>query len=107
MTKREEKQHDLEFLRGRLTPSTPILTTLRHRAASGMSRWYDVYYVNDRRELIWLSGYVAIITGNMRNDHGVRVGGCGFDGGHSLAYHLFSALWPDLDYSEHLVHRSF
>lgn len=91
MTKDEAKQH----LATILPPGARIYTVLRHVSRSGMMRHVDAYAMVDNRPE-YLNGYIAALTGIRRTKEGyLKMGGCGYDVGHEVAYVTSSCLYRE------------
>lgn len=83
-----------EKLRGWIKRDTTIYTVLRHRAASGMTRFIDLYYIEDNRPLriTWQAAKALDWTYDEKRE-ALRVGGCGMDIGFHTVYTLSSVLF--------------
>ena len=93
-TKTETKEAQARLL-DVLHPGTIVYTDIRHCSASGMTRWLDLYCVDDGR--IRNITYLACKAGAMSwcsRRHAMKVGGCGMDMGFAAVYELGRKLWP-------------
>lgn len=97
-----EREAALARLRGWVRPGDTLRTILRHRSASGMTRWISVIQPFVRhegtvgfRELSWHAAKVIGRSVNSRNHEGVECGGAGMDMGFELVYRLSYELFPD------------
>ena len=93
-TKTETKEAQAHLLKI-LQPGTTVYTDLRHVAASGMTRWIDVYIVDGERirDITSLVCDAADMTYCTRR-HSLKIGGCGMDTGFQVVYNLGCSLWP-------------
>lgn len=91
------KQDQLEAindLRELIKAGDTVYTILRHRSASGMTRWLDLYVMRDNkpRRITWTAARAIGWTYD-RNYDAVKVGGCGMDMGfhavYTLSHYLF------------------
>lgn len=90
---KQDQREAREALAKRLTPGQTITTVLRSVSRSGMSRTLSVFVVEDGT-LQNITYPVAVACGYTLNDqHHLKVGGCGFDAGHDVAYNLGYALF--------------
>lgn len=81
-----------------LTAGKRVYTMVTHRSRSGMSRDVRVFVVNvydDEARLVEITMLVARALGMRESEHGIRVGGCGFDAGHHVFYYLVHELSED------------
>lgn len=90
-----EKDNAISDLRKMLKPGDKVYTVLRHRAASGMTRWLDVFIMegNEPRRITWTVGKALGYTYD-RKYEALRVTGCGMDLGYDVVYGIGWALWP-------------
>ena len=99
MTKKQSEIQDAATfdMRQYINPGDTIYTTYRHTSASGMSRWVDVYRVSADRKIIRITWAVSEVTGYGydRKHEAIKVGGCGFNAGHSVVYDLACRLFSD------------
>lgn len=92
---KEDYEKALEYLHEYLKPGDTVYTILRHVSRSGMSRSVSALAITkDGRHgdnmPYDISHLVAKVCGYTldRTNGGVKVGGCGFDAGHEVVYHL-------------------
>ena len=73
-----------------------IYTVLRHRAASGMTRFIDLYHIKDNvpHRITWQAAKALGWTYDTKRE-ALRVGGCGMDMGFHTVYTLSSILFRD------------
>lgn len=73
-----------------------IYTVLRHRAASGMTRFIDLYYIKDNvpHRITWQAAKALGWTYDIKRE-ALRVGGCGMDMGFHAVYTLASILFRE------------
>ena len=73
-----------------------IYTVLRHRAASGMTRFIDLYYIKDNipHRITWQAAKALGWTYDNKRE-ALRVGGCGMDMGFHTVYTLSSILFRE------------
>lgn len=95
MAKKTSDPFCVEKLEKLLTPDTTVYTSLRRVSASGMTRWYEVYVVDfsdTYRPIRRITGTMAFAYPNVftydDKHEAIKLGGCGFDGGHDLVYSL-------------------
>ena len=83
------------YLREILQPGAPVYTDLRHCSASGMTRWLDLYCVEDGRirNITYLACKAGAMSWCSRRD-AMKIGGCGMDMGFAAVYELGRYLWP-------------
>lgn len=97
--KSAERAEAIDNLRQWLKRDERIYTVLRHRAASGMTRFLDLYYIADDktpRRITWQAAKALGWTYDNKRD-ALRVGGCGMDMGFHTVYTLSSVLFRDAD----------
>ena len=109
--KREERDEAIKRLRELVKPGDQLVTVMRHRSASGMSRSIDVYMMytikakdrydktlrpSARINWLWLSFNIARACGFQWDAarESIRVGGCGMDMGYHIVYTLGRVLFP-------------
>lgn len=91
-----------------LTAGKRIYTMVTHRSRSGMSRDVRVFVVmpallriakehvyDGEPQLAEITMLVARALGMRESEHGIRVGGCGFDAGHHVFHYLVHELSED------------
>ena len=93
-TKTETKEAQT-YLLEILKPGATVYTDLRHCSASGMTRWLDLYCVEDGRirNITYLACKAGAMSWCSRRD-AMKVGGCGMDVGFAAVYELGHYLWP-------------
>lgn len=97
--KAAERAEAIDNLRQWLKRDERIYTVLRHRAASGMTRFLDLYYIADDktpRRITWQAAKALGWTYDNKRD-ALRVGGCGMDMGFHTVYTLSSVLFRDAE----------
>lgn len=94
--KRLRAEHAKKSLLNILKAGDTVYTVLRHVSASGMSRRIDLYTFQDNKP-VYLSGYYAMLQGEIPPDNGYKVGGCGMDMGFHLVYSMSSLLFGSSD----------
>ena len=94
-----DKAEAITNLREWLKRDERIYTVLRHRAASGMTRFLDLYYIAEDktpRRITWQAAKALGWTYDNKRD-ALRVGGCGMDMGFHTVYTLSSILFRDAE----------
>ena len=92
-----DKQEAIATLRNILKPNyDTIYTVLRHRSASGMTRFMDLYVMRDNqpRRLTWQAAKALGWTYDTKRE-ALKVGGCGMDMGFHAVYTLSCVLFSD------------
>jgi len=94
--------------KGRYQSKPTLIVKFEDRSYSGLTRWYNVYYVSEHNELLRLSWAINEVykengNGNSydKKREAFKVKGCGFDGAHDIVYNLGRILFNDgyaLDY---------
>ena len=94
--------------KGKYQSKPTLIVKFEDRSKSGLTRWYNVYYVSEHNELLNLNWAINEVykengNGNMydKKREALKVKGCGFDGAHDIVYHLGYMLFNDgyaLDY---------
>jgi hypothetical protein len=94
MTKKTEQAEARDQLREFLKRDDRVYTILRHRAASGMTRFIDLYVMRDNepRRITWQAAKALGWTYDVKRE-ALRVGGCGMDMGFHAVYTLSSVLF--------------
>ena len=87
-----------------------LLVKFEDRSKSGLTRWYNIYYVSDNYELLRLTWAINEVykehgNGNRydKRREAFKVKGCGFSGAHSIVYDIGRMLYNDgyaLNYRE-------
>lgn len=87
---------------GKYQDKPQILIKLEDRSNSGLTRWYNVYYVSKHYELLrltWVINEVYKEQGNSNSydkfREALKVKGCGFSGAHKIASDLSYMLFSD------------
>lgn len=93
-----DKAEAIAHLRKSLKRDERIYTVLRHRAASGMTRFIDLYYIKENKpwRITWQAAKALGWTYDNKRD-ALRVGGCGMDMGFHTVYTLSSVLFRDAE----------
>ena len=93
-TKTETKEAQA-YLLEILQPGATIYTDLRHVAASGTTRWIDLYCVEDGRirNITWLACKAGALSWCSRRN-AIKMAGCGMDMGFAAVYDIGCSLWP-------------
>jgi hypothetical protein len=83
-------------LRDILKPGSTVYTKLTHVARSGMTRWVELYIVEDGeiRNITHSAASAAGMDYDNKRE-AIRVSGCGFNACSSLVYELGWALYPE------------
>ena len=91
-----DKAEAIESLRKFLERDERIYTVLRHRAASGMTRFIDLYYIKNNvpYRITWQAARALGWTYDVKRE-ALRVGGCGMDIGFHTVYTLSSILFRE------------
>ena len=89
-----ERKEAYDNLREVLSPGDTLHTVLRHVSKSGMTRWIDVYKI-ENGEMRYLSYWASKLLDYPMSDkrEGVKVTGCGMDMGFHLVYNVSRALF--------------
>ena len=92
----QDKAEAIEKLREWLKRDEIIYTVLRHRSASGMTRYIDMYYIRENRpcRITWAAAKALGWTYDT-NREALKVGGCGMDMGFHAVYTLSAVLFRD------------
>lgn len=92
INKTEATQSLQEFIKAGET----VYTILRHRSASGMTRWLDLYVIRDNqpRRITFLAAKALGYAYDTKYE-ALKVGGCGMDMGFHAVYCLSSRLFPE------------
>ena len=95
---------------GKYQDKPTLLVKFEDRSKSGLTRWYNIYYVSDNYELLRLTWDINQVykehgNGNRydRRREAFKVKGCGFSGAHSIVYDIGRMLYADgyaLNYRE-------
>mgnify|MGYP003109889785 FL=1 len=108
-TETEKLKETIENMpRGKYQSKPTLIVKFEDRSKSGLTRWYNVYYVSEHNELLrltWAINEVYKESGNGnrydKRREALKVNGCGFDGAHEIVYDLGRILFNDgyaLDY---------
>jgi hypothetical protein len=100
MTKQaqQERAEAIAQLKEWLKPGDTVYTILHHVSRSGMMRHVRLVaklgdgFIHPSYSVAKAMG-MPLIRGGMSD--AIKVGGCGFDAGHHVVYHLSAVLWPD------------
>ena len=94
--------------RGKYQNKPTLIVKFEDRSKSGLTRWYNVYYVSEHNELLRLTWAINEVYKEQGNGNrydkrreALKVKGCGFDGAHDIVYNLGYMLFSDgyaLDY---------
>ena len=103
VAERKEAADSLLLVFG-LDRGTRVYSMVVHRAKSGMTRWVRLFIAHTSR-IEEITPMVARATGMRHDDKGIRVGGCGFDAGHHVVYHLSHELFSGDRAGYALVHE--
>jgi len=87
---------------GKYQDKRQILIKLENISSSGMTRWYNVYYVSEHYELLRLTWSINEVYKEQGNSNSydkrreaLKVKGCGFSGAHKIASDLSYMLFSD------------
>lgn len=96
MTKNEQQQKALAYLREYLQPGSTVWSVWRGTSASGMTRWFDFYAIQDNEplRLTYLMCTAMDYSYDNRRE-ALKTGGCGMDMAWQAVYQLGCHLWPD------------
>ena len=96
--KAAERDEAIQNLRKWLKRDERIYTVLRHRAASGMTRFIDLYYIKDNvpHRITWQAAKALGWTYDTKRE-ALKVTGCGMDMGFHAVFTLSSVLFRDAD----------
>ena len=108
-TETEKLKETIENMpRGKYQNKPTLIVKFEDRSKSGLTRWYNVYYVSEHNELLRLTWSINEVykehgNGNRydKKREALKVKGCGFDGAHDIVYDLGRMLFNDgyaLDY---------
>ena len=98
-TKAAERAEAIANLQQWLKRDERIYTVLRHRAASGMTRYIDLFYIADDktpRRITWQAAKALGWTYDTQRE-ALKVTGCGMDMGFYAVFALSSVLFRDAD----------
>lgn len=92
--KERERQEAADTLREFIKPGSTVYTVLRRVSPSGMTRWIDLYVMQDG-EPRWISSLAARVIDETfdRQRECIKVGGSGMDMGFHLVYSLGRVLY--------------
>jgi len=96
---------------GKYQDKPTLLIKFEDRSKSGLTRWYNIYYVSDNYELLRLTWAINEVY----KDHGngnrydtrreaFKIKGCGFSGAHKICDDLSYMLYS---YSNKINYREF
>ena len=108
-TETEQLKEIIENMpRGKYQNKPTLIVKFEDMSKSGLTRWYNVYYVSEHNEILRLSWSISEVykehgNGNRYDQkrEALKVKGCGFDGAHDIVYDLGRMLFNDgyaLDY---------
>lgn len=81
-----------------IKPGDTVYTVLRHKSASGMRRFLDVFVIKYGEPLRITCGVgIAADYSYNRKHEALTVDGCGMDVGFGLVYKLSATMWPGGD----------
>ena len=94
--KQQDKAEAIDNLREWLKRDDTIYTVLRHRSASGMTRYIDLYVIRDGRplRLTWSVAQALNWPYDTKRE-ALKVTGCGMDMGFHAVYTLSAVLFRD------------
>lgn len=101
-----EKLRDtiMEIPLGKYQDKPTLLIKFEDRSKSGLTRWYNIYYVSDNYELLRLTWHINEVykeQGNSNNydkkREALKVKGGGFSGAHKIVDDLSYMLFSDDD----------
>lgn len=89
---------------GKYQDKPTILIKLEDISKTGLTRWYNIYFVSEHYELLRLSWSISEVykeqgNGNQydKKREALKVKGCGFSGAHKIASDLSYMLFSDND----------
>ena len=95
---------------GKYQDKPTLLVKFEDSSKSGLTRWYNIYYVSDNYELLRLTWHINEVYKEHGNGNrydtkreAFKVKGCGFSGAHSIVYDIGRMLYADgyaLNYKE-------
>lgn len=96
MTTTTEKAEAIKNLRQLIKEGATVYTILRHRTASGMTRFLDLYIMRDNEpwRITWQAAKAMGWTYDRKHE-ALKVGGCGMDMGFHAVYTLSRYLFPN------------
>tara|TARA_R100000234_G_scaffold94794_1_gene63037 strand:- start:7 stop:384 length:378 start_codon:yes stop_codon:yes gene_type:complete len=96
---------------GKYQDKPTLLVKFEGSSKSGLTRWYNVYYVSEHYELLRLSWSISEVykeqgNGNQydKKREALKVKGCGFSGAHKIVDDLSYMLFT---YSNKINYREF
>jgi hypothetical protein len=96
---------------GKYQNKPTLLIKLEHISQSGLTRWYNIYYVSDNYELLRLTWHINEVYKEQGNNNSYdirreafKVKGCGFSGAHKIVDDLSYMLYS---YSNKINYREF
>lgn len=88
-----------------------LLVKYEDRSKSGLTRWYNIYYVSDNYELLRLTSTINDVYMEQGNNNSydirreaLKVKGCGFSGAHKIISDLSYMLYS---YDDKINYREF
>ena len=108
-TETEKLKETIENMpRGKYQSKPTLIVKFEDRSKSGLTRWYNVYYVSEHNELLRLTWAInevykehGLSNSYDKRREALKVKGYGFDGAHDIVYNLGRILFNDgyaLDY---------
>ena len=107
--RRKERLNELKetienMPRGKYQNKPTLIVKFEDRSKSGLTRWYNIYYVSEHNELLRLTWAINEVykeqgNGNQydKKREALKVKGCGFSGAHKIASDLSYMLFSDDD----------
>ena len=96
---------------GKYQDKPTLLVKFEGSSKSGLTRWYNVYYVSEHYELLRLSWSISEVYKEQGNSNqydkkreALKVKGCGFSGAHKIVDDLSYMLFT---YSNKINYREF
>lgn len=111
-TETEKLKETIENMpRGKYQSKPTLIVKFEDRSKSGLTRWYNVYYVSENYELLRLSWDISEVYKEQGNGsqydkrrEALKVKGCGFSGAHKIVDDLSYMLFT---YSNKINYREF
>ena len=96
---------------GKYQDKPTLLIKFEDRSKSGLTRWYNIYYVSENYELLRLTWHINEVYKEQGNGNSYdtrreafKVKGCGFSGAHKIVDDLSYMLFT---YSNKINYREF
>ena len=95
-TANKQQQAALDDLHQLLKPGSTVWSLNRHTSASGMTRCFDFYTIQDN-ELVRLTYLICVACDYKHHPKygALKTTGCGMDMAFQVIYNLGQAMWPD------------